>query len=89
MLEKVENSMLIDKMAVYEEESGNYVYVIHEGKVEKRSVTLGKENEIWCEVLEGISQEETIILDAMTEAAIGKAAQAMSTEEGDATEVTN
>lgn len=89
MLEKVKDRMLIDKMAVYEGESGNYVYVISEGKVEKRPVTLGKENEIWYEVLEGITQEEAVILDAMTETAIGKAAQAMTAEDSDVTEAVN
>ena len=75
MLEMQKDRPLLDKRAVYEDENGNYVYRIADGKIERQEVLLGKENEVWCEVLEGITVEDAVILDAVTDSAIGKAAE--------------
>ncbi len=80
MLEKQEDAQLLDRRAVYEDENGTYVYVIAEGAVQRRSITAEKSNELWYAVTDGIKPEEWVIVDAVTDADIGKMAVGIADE---------
>lgn len=77
LLDKQENTRLLDKRAVYEDEKGTYVYVIEDGAIARRDIIVGKSNESWYEVSDGLSEQEMVIVDAVTAADIGKAAEAV------------
>lgn len=75
LLEQQNNVPLLDKRAVYEDAQGTYVYVIDDGVIARREVKTGKSNESWYEILDGLSEQDTVIVDAVTASDIGKAAE--------------
>jgi len=75
-LETCEDAQLLDRYAVYEDEKGNYVYVIKDGSVEKKWIEIGKNNEEKYQILGGIDETDCVITGAVTDAAIGTAAKA-------------
>ena len=70
---KEEKSVLsvLDK-AVYTGDDGDYIYVLKGGKAEKRSIVKGAAGNGVTEVLEGLSEGETVIVSALSDEDEGK-----------------
>lgn len=57
-------ALVLPYEAIVEDEDGQeWVFVVQEGKVEKRSVTLGTGNELYREVLDGLSAGEEVVIN--------------------------
>lgn len=67
-----EHVLLIPIEAYYSDDEGDYCYVIADGHIEKKYITAGMETESAVEVLDGITEGEEVITDAVTDAQIGK-----------------
>lgn len=62
------NALLIPNGAFYQDTGGNWVFVVNEANDEavRRTVRLGRKNNSYIEVLEGLSEGERIITSAYT-----------------------
>ncbi|WP_044931512.1 HlyD family efflux transporter periplasmic adaptor subunit [Butyrivibrio sp. AC2005] len=70
---KEEKSVLsVSDKAVYTGDDGDYIYVLKGGKAEKRSIVKGASGNGVTEILEGISEGESIITSAMSDEDVGK-----------------
>ena len=65
-------ALLVPTDAVCSDEDGDYVFVINEGKAEKRMVETGVRNDDMAEVLKGLSEGETVGWDEMSELTDGQ-----------------
>jgi multidrug efflux pump subunit AcrA (membrane-fusion protein) len=57
------DALLIPKKAVFEEEERSFVWVLADGKKEKRAVEPGQSNSDYTEILDGLKENETILAD--------------------------
>lgn len=58
------DALVLPYEAVIEDEEGQeWVFVVQEGKVEKRQVTMGVGNELYREVLSGVSAGEEVVIN--------------------------
>jgi RND family efflux transporter MFP subunit len=65
---KEQKSVLnIPENAVYSGNDGKYVFVLSNGKAQKRSVETGASGEGYTEILSGLSEGETVITQALTD----------------------
>ena len=69
-----ENTLFLPIEAVYVDDSGSYCYAIEQGVITRKDIQTGFENAQYLEVVEGVAEGDTIILDAVTDSLIGKKA---------------
>ena len=60
----VENVLLIPVEAINADRDGDFLYVVEDGLVVKRNVVCGISNDTYTEIIEGISEEDQIILSS-------------------------
>ena len=60
-------SMMIPKGNFYKDTNGKWIFVMKNNKAEKRNISLGRENQMYYEVVSGLKQGETIITSDYTE----------------------
>lgn len=75
--QKAENVLTVPFSAVNTDQSGDFCYVIADGVVERRTVTIGLTSEDSMEVLEGLEEGEQVITDTSMGVTEGMEAQAM------------
>lgn len=63
---KAENALLIPVEAINADKEGDFLYVVEEGFVVKKSIVCGISTDTYAEVLEGITEEDEIILTSYT-----------------------
>lgn len=64
----------IPSLAVYTDDEGSYCYAIENGTIAKKYFTKGIEGEGQVEVVDGLTEGESVITDAITDTSIGKKA---------------
>jgi len=64
--QKAENALLIPVEAVNADKEGDFLYVVENGLVARRSIVCGISTDTYTEVLEGITEEDVIILTSYT-----------------------
>lgn len=82
--QKAENVLMVPFSAVNTDQNGDFCYVIKDGVVERRQVTIGLTSESNMEVLEGLEEGEQVIADTSAGVVEGMEAQAMPAAGGDA-----
>jgi len=65
-VERVEDVLSVPVQAVVQVAEDNWCYVDENGKVELRKVTLGKTNEKFVEIREGLKEGERVVLNPMS-----------------------
>ena len=58
------NTLVVPFAAINTDQKGDFCYVISDGVVERRSVTVGLTSEDQMEILEGLSEEDVVITDS-------------------------
>lgn len=61
-----QNTLLIPVEAINADKNGDFLYVIENGMVVKRPITCGISSDEYTEVLEGITEEDEIIVSSLT-----------------------
>jgi len=60
-------SMMIPKGNFYKDTNGKWIFVLKNNKAEKRNISLGRENQMYYEVVSGLKQGETVITSDYSE----------------------
>lgn len=60
-------SMVVPKGNFYKDTNGKWIFVLKNNKAEKRKISLGRENQMYYEVLSGLKSGETVITSDYTE----------------------
>ncbi|WP_312765245.1 efflux RND transporter periplasmic adaptor subunit [Epilithonimonas sp.] len=60
-------SMMIPKGNFYKDTNGKWIFVVKNNKAEKRSISLGRENPLYYEVVSGLKQGESVITSDYSE----------------------
>ncbi|WP_426278623.1 efflux RND transporter periplasmic adaptor subunit [Chryseobacterium sp. S-02] len=60
-------SMMIPKGNFYKDTNGKWIFVVKDNKAEKRNINLGRENQMYYEVVSGLKQGETVITSDYSE----------------------
>ena len=60
-------SLVIPKGNFYKDTNGKWIFVLINNKAEKRPISLGRENQMYYEVVSGLKQGETVITSDYTE----------------------
>jgi len=60
-------SMMIPKGNFYKDTNGKWIFVVKNNKAEKRTISLGRENPLYYEVVSGLKQGETVITSDYSE----------------------
>lgn len=60
-------SLVIPKGNFYKDTNGKWIFVLINNKAEKRPINLGRENQMYYEVVSGLKQGETVITSDYTE----------------------
>jgi len=60
-------SLVIPKGNFYKDTNGKWIFVLKNNKAEKRPINLGRENQMYYEVVSGLKQGETVITSDYTE----------------------
>ena len=63
--------LTISSEAYYADDGGDYCYTIDDGIISKRYITVGSRTDDLIEVVSGLSNGDTVITDAVTDAQIG------------------
>ncbi|MBO4981380.1 MAG: efflux RND transporter periplasmic adaptor subunit [Lachnospiraceae bacterium] len=74
---KCENALTIPVEAVNADKEGDFLYVIEDGKAVRRPIVCGITSDSYVEVVEGISEEDQIILTSFTALEDGMAVNVM------------
>ena len=61
-----QNTLLIPVEAINADKNGDFLYVIENGMVVKRAITCGISSDEYTEVLDGITEEDQIIVNSLT-----------------------
>lgn len=61
--EEVKDAVMVPKDAVFEMDDNDYVFTINGGKAELRKIVKGVDNKDWVQVVEGLEENEKVILD--------------------------
>ena len=64
--------LTVDSSAVYTDDSGSYVYVLDNGKIARRDITVGASGNGVTEVFSGLSENEEVITASVSEDQIGE-----------------
>ena len=60
-------SMMIPRRNFYKDTNGRWIFVMKNNKAEKRNINLGRENQMFYEVVSGLKQGETVITSDYSE----------------------
>jgi HlyD family secretion protein len=60
-------SVMIPKGNFYKDTNGKWIFVLKNNKAEKRNISLGRENQMYYEVVSGLKQGETVITSDYSE----------------------
>ncbi|KFF07681.1 efflux RND transporter periplasmic adaptor subunit [Chryseobacterium luteum] len=60
-------SVMIPKGNFYKDTNGKWIFVLKNNKAEKRNINLGRENQMYYEVVSGLKQGETVITSDYSE----------------------
>ncbi|MEK6679490.1 MAG: efflux RND transporter periplasmic adaptor subunit [Nitrospirota bacterium] len=60
-LEK-ENALIAPKKAVKSDENGEFLYVLNNGKKEKKRIKTGEKDDVHVEVVEGVKEGERVVI---------------------------
>ena len=74
---KVENAILVPVEAINADFTGDFVYVVENGVVAKKSIVCGISSDTYIEVIEGIEETDQVVLSAYTNLVEGMSAVAM------------
>lgn len=74
--DEVENTIVVPLEAYYADDEGAYVYVISDDVVKKQYVQVGVESSDYIQIIEGLSDGQIVITDAITDDAVGQKAVA-------------
>lgn len=69
--EEKKGVLLIPAEAYYSDDEGDYCYVITDGVIEKKYISVGLETDEAIEVLEGITEGTVVVTDAITDDQVG------------------
>lgn len=64
--DKAENALLIPVEAVNADREGDFLYVVENGTAVRRPIVCGISTDTYTEVLEGVTEEDVIILSSLT-----------------------
>ena len=64
--DSAQNTLLIPVEAINADKTGDFLYVVENGMVVKRPVTCGISSDEYTEVLEGVTEEDQIIVSSLT-----------------------
>lgn len=64
--DKTENALLVPVEAINADREGDFLYVVENGLAVRRPVVCGISTDTYTEILEGITEEDVIILNALT-----------------------
>lgn len=64
--DSAQNTLLIPVEAINADKNGDFLYVIENGAVVKKPVTCGISSDEYTEILEGITEEDQIIVNSLT-----------------------
>lgn len=73
----VENALMIPVEAINADKEGDFLYVVENGIAVRRPVVCGISNDTYTEILEGVTEEDVIILSALTSLEEGMAVTVM------------
>ena len=59
------NALLVPVEAINADKEGDFLYLVEDGVAVRRSITCGISSDLYVEVLDGLTGEEEIILNAM------------------------
>lgn len=74
---KAEAALLIPVEAINADRDGDFLYIVENGVIVKRSVVCGISTDTYTEIIEGVSEGEQIVLTAYTDVAEGMAVTVM------------
>ncbi len=69
------DTLLIPADALYTDDSGDYCYTTEDGKITKVRVSTGVKNDDFVEITDGLSEDQMVLTDAVTDGDIGKKAE--------------
>lgn len=65
--DEAKDALMVPADAVFEMEGKDYVFVVDGGKAALKEVHIGIENRDWAQVLDGLNEEDTVIVDPPNE----------------------
>lgn len=75
--EKAENALLVPVEVINADKEGDFLYIVENGVVVRRSVVCGISSDSYTEVLEGLTEADVIIADSFTNLEEGMAVTVM------------
>ncbi len=82
--QKAENALLIPVEAINADRDGDFLYCVEDGTVVRKPIVCGISTDMYTEVLEGITENDQIILSSFTELSEGMPVTVMPDTVGDA-----
>lgn len=82
--DKAENALLIPVEAVNADKEGDFLYVVEDGVVVRKSIVCGISTDTYTEVLEGITEDDLIILTSSSDLEEGMAVTVITDTESEA-----
>ncbi|WP_180272700.1 efflux RND transporter periplasmic adaptor subunit [Konateibacter massiliensis] len=74
LIQEKTDILAVSSLAVYTDDEGDYCYVIENGVIAKKYFSKGIEGNNLVEVVDGLTEGEQVITDAVTDSSIGKKA---------------
>jgi hypothetical protein len=65
-VERIRNVLTVPVQAIFQVGNDNWVYVETAGGTEKKPVTVGKTNEKFIEIVDGLQENDRVVLNPMT-----------------------
>ncbi len=62
-----ENVLGVPEKAIYTDDEGSYIYVLRQGKAEKQLIETGIDGEGYTQIIEGVSEGDTIITSPLSD----------------------
>jgi hypothetical protein len=60
------NAIVVDRKIMQTEDGQAYVYVVKDGKAEKRTVVTGQQNALQMEITNGLQPQDALVIEGMT-----------------------
>jgi len=80
--QKAENALLIPVEAINADKEGDFLYVVENGVVARRSIVCGISSDTYTEVKEGLTEEDVVILSALSDLEEGMTVTVLSMQQG-------
>ena len=62
LIEVIEDTLYVPVQAVFREGTTNVSFVVDGGEAERREVEVGRFNELWVQILDGLGQGEVVLM---------------------------